>query len=78
MPSLFTVSSFIHCFELKNKCYTSVQHATRMLCFSASRHFFECVLHVFFVYRDILKMSNIQKAKDLVKKWAGNVLILID
>ena len=42
VPPLFSVSSFVHCFEFIFECYTrskQVQHATCMLHYSASRHF---------------------------------------
>ena len=54
MPSLFSVSSFVRCFEFNFECYTrkkQVQHATHMLNYGASRHFFE-VSSTFFSFQE--------------------------
>ena len=40
VPPLSAVCSSVCCFEKCFKCGTRVQHATRMLHYSASRHFF--------------------------------------
>ena len=74
MPSLFSVSSFVHCFEFNSECYTrkkQVQHVTRMLHYGASRHFF-VVSSTFFLFQGgNFMMSEQKKARQLVKLWTG-------
>ena len=46
VPPLFAVLSLVLCFEFKNKCNDFMLLATRMLRYSASRHF-SCVRYTF-------------------------------
>ena len=69
---LFAVCSLVCCFEKCFKCGMWVQHATRMLHYSASRHFFVMRSTISCFNWTFPAMDPTQKAKNLVRKWNGN------